>query len=95
MPKELQYSETRKNLNRSSMVLYALEQSLGGYVRENITELNELPQKQTKRFTAGEKKVGSVDQLVQESYISEILDMAIWSQVVSQSNLQPMLRSIQ
>lgn len=62
---------------RSAMVLFAIEQSLGGYVRENVSELNELPPDQTKKFVEGPSKVQTVEGLIQETYVGEILDIAI------------------
>ena len=87
MPSNL---DARKLFNRSAMVLYALEQSLGGYVTENISEVDELPEKQTKRFTKRDEPLATVGELVQETYISEVLDMAISAanQVSDKAHLQ-------
>lgn len=82
--------DDRLNFKRSSMVLFSLEQALGGYVRENVSDVAELPVSQTKKFTDGAKKITTVTGLVQETYISEILDLAIAAaqQVADETHLK-------
>jgi len=68
--------DARLNYRRSAVVLFALEQALGSYVRENIRDIDELPSSQTKKFEKNGDHL-KVHQLVQQTYIGEILDLAI------------------
>ena len=75
---ELARTEDSKiNFKRSAMVLFSLEQALGSYVREKVNELSDLPNDQTKKFIEGPKKINTVEGLIQETYVAEILDLAI------------------
>lgn len=63
--------------NRAAMVLFTLEQSLGAYVRENATDINDLPHSQVSKHIAGDGQQPSVADIIQGTYISEIIDLAI------------------
>jgi hypothetical protein len=67
--------------NRTAMVLFALEQSLGAYVRENANDPNDLQAGQSgKREGTTSQSVPAlttVVELIQGTYIAEIIDLAI------------------
>lgn len=59
------------------MVLFSLEQCLGEYVRENAADTSELPKSQVDKHLKSDSEVPSIEDIVQGTYISEILDLAI------------------
>jgi len=65
---------------QSAMVLFAFEQTLGAYVTENTVDINSLPagvRQNVAERVFSPSTTPSIHQLVQSTYISEILDMAI------------------
>jgi hypothetical protein len=65
---------------KSAMVLFALEESLGGYVTENSPDLDDLPSGIRASIQSRVKEPGepiAVKHIVQSTYISELLDLAM------------------
>jgi hypothetical protein len=70
-------SDDRLLFKCSAMVLFALEQSLGSYVREKVSELDDLPGELPKRLLELPNKIDTVEVLIQETYVGEMLDLAV------------------
>lgn len=65
---------------QSAMVLFALEQAIGAYVTENTPDLETLPagvRQAVEQRAKNEPATTTVAHLVQSTYVSEIIDMAL------------------
>lgn len=73
--------EAQANLRiKSAMVLFAVEESLGSYVTENSPEIDDLPSGMRANIQSRSRdseQVASVKHVVQSTYISELLDLAM------------------
>jgi hypothetical protein len=82
---------------KAAMVLFALEESLGAYVTENAPDVTDIPENVRKGYVgrrpAGVTLPSRTDHLVQETYISELFEIAVATSL--QKNDEQHLRRLQ
>lgn len=73
-------SEPANQRMQSAMVLFSLEEALGTYVISQTEEITDMPSRQVTAIeTRSNKRFDSVSSVVHETYIGEVIDLAIAS----------------